>query len=113
MENKNNNIENNIFNELDDYDIKTTSNSILNAYYQKKETAKKKTKNKGLYITAGLTASLACALTIAICPEGIKKVSEEHPDVKVFVSTCDRGLNENCYILPGLGDAGDRLFGTK
>lgn len=53
MENKNNNIENNIFNELDDYDIKTTSNSILNAYYQKKETAKKKTKNKGLYITAG------------------------------------------------------------
>lgn len=66
MENKNNNIENNIFNELDDYDIKTTSNSILNAYYQKKETAKKKTKNKGLYITAGLTASLACALTIAI-----------------------------------------------
>ncbi|HIY78261.1 MAG TPA: uracil phosphoribosyltransferase [Candidatus Borkfalkia excrementavium] len=52
-------------------------------------------------------------MAIIGCPEGIKKVSEEHPDVKVFVSTCDRGLNENCYILPGLGDAGDRLFGTK
>ncbi len=52
-------------------------------------------------------------MAIIGCPEGIKKVSEEHPDVKVFVSTCDRCLNENCYILPGLGDAGDRLFGTK
>lgn len=41
MENKNNNIENNIFNELDDYDIKTTSNSILNAYYQKKKQQRK------------------------------------------------------------------------
>ena len=39
--------------------------------------------------------------------------AEEHPDVQIFVSTLDRGLNENGYILPGLGDAGDRLFGTK
>ncbi len=46
-------------------------------------------------------------------PEGVSKVAETHPDVEVFVSTLDRGLNENCYILPGLGDAGDRLFGTK
>ena len=46
-------------------------------------------------------------------PEGVTKVAETHPDVHVFVSTLDRCLNENGYILPGLGDAGDRLFGTK
>lgn len=46
-------------------------------------------------------------------PEGISKVAQAHPDVSVYVSTLDRCLNENGYILPGLGDAGDRLFGTK
>ena len=46
-------------------------------------------------------------------PEGVSKVAEAHPDVQIFVSTLDRCLNENGYILPGLGDAGDRLFGTK
>lgn len=46
-------------------------------------------------------------------PEGVSRVAEAHPDVHVFVSTLDRCLNENGYILPGLGDAGDRLFGTK
>ena len=46
-------------------------------------------------------------------PEGISKVAETHPDVNIYVSTVDRCLNEHGYILPGLGDAGDRLFGTK
>ena len=46
-------------------------------------------------------------------PEGVEKVAKAHPDVPVYVSTLDRCLNENGYILPGLGDAGDRLFGTK
>lgn len=46
-------------------------------------------------------------------PEGVSRVAEAHPDVHVFVSTLDRCLNEHGYILPGLGDAGDRLFGTK
>lgn len=46
-------------------------------------------------------------------PEGVSKVAETHPDVHIYVSTLDRCLNENGYILPGLGDAGDRLFGTK
>ena len=46
-------------------------------------------------------------------PEGVSKVAEAHPDVEIYVSTLDRCLNENGYILPGLGDAGDRLFGTK
>ncbi len=46
-------------------------------------------------------------------PEGVSRVAEAHPDVHIFVSTLDRCLNEHGYILPGLGDAGDRLFGTK
>ncbi len=46
-------------------------------------------------------------------PEGVSRLAEAHPDVHVYVSTLDRCLNENGYILPGLGDAGDRLFGTK
>ena len=46
-------------------------------------------------------------------PEGVSRLAEAHPDVHVYVSTMDRQLNENGYILPGLGDAGDRLFGTK
>ncbi len=52
-------------------------------------------------------------MAIIGAPEGVSKVAEAHPDVKIFVSTLDRQLNENGYILPGLGDAGDRLFGTK
>lgn len=52
-------------------------------------------------------------LSIIAAPEGVKKVAADHPDVDVFVSTLDRELNGNGYILPGLGDAGDRLFGTK
>ncbi len=52
-------------------------------------------------------------MAIIGAPEGVAKVAETHPDVKIFVSTLDRQLNENGYILPGLGDAGDRLFGTK
>ncbi len=50
---------------------------------------------------------------IVSAPEGVQKVLDDHPDVDVYVASLDRCLNENCYILPGLGDAGDRLFGTK
>ena len=52
-------------------------------------------------------------MAIIGAPEGVTKVAEAHPDVRVYVSTLDRQLNANGYILPGLGDAGDRLFGTK
>ena len=52
-------------------------------------------------------------MAIIGAPEGVEKVAEAHPDVKIYVSTLDRCLNENGFILPGLGDAGDRLFGTK
>ena len=52
-------------------------------------------------------------MAIIGAPEGVSRVAEAHPDVNIYVSTLDRCLNENGYILPGLGDAGDRLFGTK
>ena len=52
-------------------------------------------------------------LAIIAAPEGVEKVATAHPDVEVYVSTLDRGLNEKGYIVPGLGDAGDRIFGTK
>ena len=47
------------------------------------------------------------------CPEGIKRVQEAHPDVEMYLAACDERLNEHAYIIPGLGDAGDRIFGTK
>ena len=52
-------------------------------------------------------------LFLVAAPEGIKKLEEQHPDVDIYVAAVDDHLNENGYILPGLGDAGDKIFGTK
>ena len=52
-------------------------------------------------------------LCIIAAPEGLKKLQEEHPDVNITVGALDDHLNEIGYIVPGLGDAGDRIFGTK
>ena len=52
-------------------------------------------------------------MNIIGCPEGIKRVQEAHPDVDIFMAACDEKLNDHAYIVPGLGDAGDRIFGTK
>ncbi len=52
-------------------------------------------------------------MCIIAAPEGLKKLQEAHPDVQIYVGHLDRELNENAYICPGLGDAGDRIFGTK
>jgi uracil phosphoribosyltransferase len=60
---------------------------------------------------AGATSIRLIALISA--PEGIARVHGEHPEVRIVVASIDRGLNEKGYILPGLGDAGDRLYGTK
>lgn len=57
------------------------------------------TKIKGLFLVAA--------------PEGLKKVTEKHPDVEIYVASIDKRLNDKGYILPGLGDAGDKIFGTK
>ena len=52
-------------------------------------------------------------LCLIAAPEGIKALSEAHPDVQIYCANVDECLNEHCYIVPGLGDAGDRIFGTK
>jgi uracil phosphoribosyltransferase len=52
-------------------------------------------------------------MVLVAAPEGVKKVEDTHPDVRIYAAALDRGLNENGYIMPGLGDAGDRIFGTK
>lgn len=52
-------------------------------------------------------------MALVASPQGIKAVSEAHPDVDIYVASIDEGLNDKKYILPGLGDAGDRIFGTK
>ncbi len=52
-------------------------------------------------------------MCIIAAPEGLKALTEAHPDVEVYIGNLDEKLNENCYIVPGLGDAGDRIFGTK
>ncbi|MBR0392926.1 MAG: uracil phosphoribosyltransferase [Oscillospiraceae bacterium] len=52
-------------------------------------------------------------MSIIGAPEGVAKMQADHPDVDIFVAALDEKLNEHCYIVPGLGDAGDRIFGTK
>ena len=52
-------------------------------------------------------------LCVIAAPEGLEKLAAAHPDIKIFVGNLDRQLNEKAYICPGLGDAGDRIFGTK
>ena len=52
-------------------------------------------------------------MNIIGCPEGIKRVQEAHPDVDLYLAACDEKLNDHAYIVPGLGDASDRIFGTK
>jgi len=56
------------------------------------------------------TIKLVC---IVGAPEGVKRIEKDHPDVDIFLAALDERLNDNGYIIPGLGDAGDRLFGTK
>lgn len=58
----------------------------------------------------GKTIKFMC---IIAAPEGLKRLHEAHPDIQIYVGHLDRELNENAYICPGLGDAGDRIFGTK
>lgn len=52
-------------------------------------------------------------MCIIAAPEGLEVVKKEHPDVQIYCAACDQCLNEHAYIVPGLGDAGDRIFGTK
>lgn len=67
--------------------------------------------------TIDLLKSKGCqnikALVLVAAPEGVKAVNEAHPDVMIFTAALDSHLNEQGYIIPGLGDAGDKIFGTK
>ncbi len=53
------------------------------------------------------------AMVLVAAPEGIQAVSDAHPDVTIYTASIDQGLNAQGYIIPGLGDAGDKIFGTK
>ena len=61
----------------------------------------------------GAGAQSVRLIAVIAAPEGIERLHSEHPDVAIVVAAIDRGLNERGFIVPGLGDAGDRLFGTK
>ena len=74
-----------------------TGGSIIDAIEQLKQKNVKKIK----------------VLCIIMAPEGMKAIEEKYPDVKIYCAAIDEKLNEKAYILPGLGDAGDRIFGTK
>lgn len=52
-------------------------------------------------------------MCIIAAPEGVERMKKEHPDVDIYIGALDEKLNDKCYIVPGLGDAGDRIFGTK
>jgi uracil phosphoribosyltransferase len=52
-------------------------------------------------------------ICIVGAPEGVARIEQDHPDVDIYLAALDEGLNESGYIVPGLGDAGDRLFGTR
>jgi uracil phosphoribosyltransferase len=58
-------------------------------------------------------AARICFVCLVAAPEGVQRMLDDHPDVPVYAAALDRQLNEQGYILPGLGDAGDRLFGTR
>jgi len=70
-----------------------------------------------LVATIDLLKSAGCrsvrGIFLVAAPEGLQKLQASHPDVEVFVAAVDEGLNDAGYILPGLGDAGDRIFGTR
>ena len=52
-------------------------------------------------------------MCIIAAPEGVERMKKDHPDVDLYIGALDEKLNEHAYIVPGLGDAGDRIFGTK
>ncbi|MBE0701209.1 MAG: uracil phosphoribosyltransferase [Acholeplasmataceae bacterium] len=69
--------------------------------------------SKAIDILKSLGASDIRYIGLVGCPEGVKRLQNDHPDVNIYLAAMDSHLNEQCYIVPGLGDCGDRLFGTK
>ena len=75
------------------------------------------TNMNGVFVLVDVMQKHGCKniimMNIIGCPEGIATVQKAHPDVDIYMAACDERLNEHKYIIPGLGDAGDRIFGTK
>ena len=61
----------------------------------------------------GVKAENIIFMALVAAPEGMRVFAKAHPDIPVYAASLDKGINKNAYILPGLGDAGDRLYGTK
>lgn len=68
---------------------------------------------KALQLVAEAGARSIKFMTVIACPEGVKAVQDNCPDVEIYCAALDKGLNEEKYIVPGIGDGGDRIFGTK
>ena len=115
-----------IVDELKKYDEININNDLLNVYEEwKKENPFDKGQGWGgepwcqkeMEIDIDLVKKAGCKrikfMCIIAAPEGLAVLQEKHPDVQVYCASLDEKLNENGYILPGLGDAGDRIFGTK
>ena len=66
-----------------------------------------------VYGKTGLDGNCKCFIGLIAAPEGIEALHKAHPDVDIYLGAKDDHLNENGYIVPGLGDAGDRIYGTK
>ncbi|HDR68263.1 MAG TPA: uracil phosphoribosyltransferase [Bacteroidaceae bacterium] len=69
--------------------------------------------SEAIRILKGKGASPVKLVCVVGAPEGVRRIEQDHPDVDIYLAALDEGLNEHGYIVPGLGDAGDRIFGTK
>ncbi len=65
------------------------------------------------YLSMNVEQKNIHVVSIISSPEGVAKLEKEFPDVKIYTASVDEGLNQNGYIIPGLGDAGDRIYNTK
>ncbi len=69
--------------------------------------------SQAITFVKGAGAPRVKLLCVVAAPQGIDRLQRDHPDVEIVTAACDRDLNDRCYILPGLGDFGDRLYGTE
>ena len=112
---------------LEDVEIETPIETCMTPMIAGKKLAIVPVLRAGLGMVSGITALTPSAVNfikqhggkkikfmcVIAAPEGIERLMKAHPDIQLYVGHVDRELNENAYICPGLGDAGDRIFGTK
>jgi len=99
---------------LQDVEVETPLETCMTPMIAGKKMAIVPILRAGLGMVNGILALVPSAKVGHIgAPEGLKRLQEAHPDIQIYIGHLDRQLNENAYICPGLGDAGDRIFGTK